>query len=80
MDATGREFYVSREAQRAHESATGQFDATAKPLPAGTVVLKDLVFDVPRELEKPRLRVMEAGPTAYVVERMVFGRREFALP
>jgi hypothetical protein len=80
IDASGREYHVSPEAQRAHESAAGQADPTAKPLPAGTVVLKDLVFDVPRELEKPRLKVMAAGPAANVVERIVFGRREFALP
>jgi hypothetical protein len=80
IDAAGREFHVSPEAQRAHEKATGQADPTAKPLPAGTVVLKDLVFDVPREMEKPHLKVMAAGPTAHVVEKIVFGRRGFALP
>jgi hypothetical protein len=80
IDAAGREYHVSAEAQRALETATGQPDPTAKPLPAGTTVVKDLVFDVPREVEQPHMKVMSGGPVGAVLETVFFGRKQFVLP
>ena len=80
IDAAGREYRVSPAAQRAHEAANGQIDPTAKPLAAGTVVLKDLIFDVPRDVEQPRMRVMPGGPVGNVLETVFFGRKQFKLP
>ena len=80
IDAARREYRVSSEAQRAHEAAMGKADPTAKPLPAGTTVLKELVFDVPEGVDRPHMKVMPGGPVGAVLETVFFGRKQFVLP
>jgi hypothetical protein len=78
VDSAGREFHIAQEAQRAHQTETGQPDPTALPIPAGKVVLKDLVYEVPAEVEKPTMK-LGAG-AGDLLETVFFGRKRFVLP
>jgi hypothetical protein len=78
IDSTGRAYSISPEAQRAHEAETGQPDPTAQPIPAGKVVLKDLVYEVPADLEEPSMKLL--GGAGDVLETVFFGRKRFILP
>jgi hypothetical protein len=80
IDARGTVYHVSPEAQKALDSASGRGNPAAKPLPAGSKVTRDLVFEVPADLEKPRLKILMGGRAGDILETVFFGRKQFLLP
>jgi hypothetical protein len=79
-DKDGVEYHVSQRLQRAFEAEHGRGNPTARPLPAGTAVTKELVFEVPAALRSPRLKIKMGGPVGEVLETVLFGRKTFQLP
>jgi hypothetical protein len=78
IDATGREYPIAPEAQKAHQDELGQPDPTAKPIPAGGVIVKDLVYEVPADMEKPSMKLL--GGVSDVLETVILGKKRFVLP
>jgi hypothetical protein len=80
VDEKGRTYQVSRTAQAALDAANGKGNPASRPIPPGTKVVRDLVFEVPPDVKSPHLRIMMGGRIGDVLETTLFGRKQFALP
>ena len=78
VDAKGRMFHLSQEARRAHERSVGGTNPTARSLPPGTSVTKDLVFEVPEDFGRPKMKTGQG--LGDILETVLFGQKQFLLP
>jgi hypothetical protein len=78
IDASSREYHIVPDAQKSHQAELGQPDPTAHPIPAGGVVIKDLVYEVPADMEHPSMKLM--GGVGDVLETVLLGKKRFVLP
>jgi hypothetical protein len=76
----GRRYLVDPEAQRAYEAATGQERPDPLILKAGESATRDYVFRLPARVTDPRLRIAPGGWGGMVLEKLLFGIKEFQLP
>lgn len=77
---SGKRYLVDPEAQRAYESATGQTRADPLILQAGESATRNYVFRLPAGVTDPRLRIAPGGWGGLVLEKLLFGLKEFQLP
>lgn len=78
--ADGKRYLVDPEAQRAYEKATGQDPPDPLVLKAGESATRAYVFRLPARVADPRLRVAPGGWSGLVLEKFLFGIKEFQLP
>jgi hypothetical protein len=81
FDSTdGKRYLIDREAQRAYAKATGQDPPDPLVLKAGESATRDYVFRLPAGVGDPRLRVAPGGWGGLVIDKLLFGIKEFRLP
>jgi hypothetical protein len=80
IDGRGKEYPTDVASMRAREATSGRGNTTAGSIPAGTSVVKDLVFEVPATVERPTLTLMQGGRVGEFLETSLFGRKRFVLP
>jgi hypothetical protein len=80
LDGQGHTYHVEPAVQRKLEAIRGLGDPTASPIPAGTSVTKELVFQVPVKTQRRRLSFQAGGLIGDFLESMIYGRKEIALP
>jgi hypothetical protein len=78
IDGSGREYHIAVDAQKEHQAELGQPDPTARPIPAGGVVVKDLVYEVPADTRQPSMKL--SGGVGDVLETVLLGKKRFVLP
>ena len=76
----GRRYRVDPEAQRAYEAATGRERPDPLILKAGESATRDYVFRLPAGVTDSRLRIAPGGWGGLVLEKLLFGLKEFQLP
>ena len=77
---TGSAISFDPEAQCAYESATGQKREDPLILQAGESATRNYVFRLPAGVTDPRLRIAPGGWGGLVLEKLLFGLKEFQLP
>lgn len=80
VDDQGREHHLSAEGQRALESQAGQPAPCTGPIPAGAQCVMDLVFDVPADGRKLRLKFAYQSALLRFLDTLIYGNRVFHVP
>ena len=78
LDASGREYVVSPQGQRALDSA-GSSGGCAAPIPPGSSCMTDVVFDVPADVSDPQVRISTGGPLGDLLDDMFYGKLRIRL-
>jgi hypothetical protein len=76
----GKRYLIDPSAQHAYEAATGQKRLDPLILQAGESATRDYVFRLPAGVTDPRLRIAPGGWSGLLIEKLLFGLREFQLP
>jgi hypothetical protein len=77
---SGKRYLIEPEGQRAYEAATGHSAPDPLILKAGESATRAYVFRLPDSVTDPRLRIAPGGWGGMVLEKLVFGIKEFQLP
>jgi hypothetical protein len=75
-----RRYLVDLAAQRAYDEATGEKRPDPMVLKAGESATRAYVFRLPAEVPDPRLRVAPGGWSGLMLQKLLFGIKEFQLP
>jgi hypothetical protein len=78
--ADGKRYLTDPEAQRAYAKATGRELPDPLVLKAGESATGEYVFRLPAGVTDPRLRVAPGGWSGMVLDKLLFGTKEFQLP
>ena len=76
----GRRYLVNLVAQRAYDEATGEKRPDPLVLKAGESATRAYVFRLPADVADPRLRIAPGGWSGFMLQKLLFGIKEFQLP
>jgi hypothetical protein len=76
----GKRYLIDAEAQRAYAKATGQELPDPLVLKAGESATRAYVFRLPAGVTDPRFRVAPGGWSGMILDKLLFGTKEFQLP
>jgi hypothetical protein len=73
LDSEGNRYSRAESAERALASGSGSRLPMVRPVPAGESYTVSVVFDLPREVEEPRLHVSDPAGVERVLEGVLIG-------
>jgi hypothetical protein len=77
VDNLGREFHLSKGAQKQLESTQGQ--QCTEAIPAGASCVADVVFELPSDGRALQLRISQGGLAGDILDVVFYGKKRIAL-